>query len=76
MKKPEEMSDGELRERCGIPVGCPNDVVRALLMARIAELTREGIAAVNAAAREQANWSPARKELERQASLQRQNVAT
>jgi hypothetical protein len=71
MKKPEELTNEELRAACGIPEGCPPDVERAFLRAKIARYTRAGTAAVQAAAREQATWTAEQREAARLKSARR-----
>ena len=48
-----------------------SDVLCAMLGEKVDNWTRAGIEAVRAAAREQAGWSPKRKEVARLLSLQR-----
>lgn len=61
MSRTEVLTDAELLARLGIPPDCPHDVAHATVRAMAGRWTREGIEAVRAASREQAESSPMRK---------------
>ncbi|HEY2773207.1 MAG TPA: hypothetical protein VGK20_04040 [Candidatus Binatia bacterium] len=75
-KKPEQMTHEELRAACGVPEGCPQDVMLAVLRGEIDRASGGGVEAVRAAVREQENWSPERNEEARLRSPQRQRRVT
>lgn len=74
MKAASEMTDAELLAACGLPEDCPKTILFAVLDAMVERWTREGLAKVEIAAREQAKWTPDRKEAERLRSLRDQRA--